>query len=107
MNQEKVAAVSKKSPRTKKIERYIRTSGFLQKVQTRFCKNGRATLQAIKKQNFSWSKHCESTIEPLIQELQKAPIVGFSKDTDPYTLTTGAALFGISATISQRQQWGE
>ena len=33
--------------------------------------------------------------------------MGYPNDTDPYTLTTDASLFGIGAIISQRQQWGE
>ena len=60
-----------------------------------------------KKERFTWSKESESAVEQLKQALQKAPILGFPNDTDPYTLTTDASLFGIGAIISQRQQWGE
>ena len=49
----------------------------------------------------------ESAVEQLKQALQKAPILGYPNDTDPYTLTTDASLFGIGVIISQRQQWGE
>ena len=49
----------------------------------------------------------ESAVEQLKLALQKAPILGYPNDTDPYTLTTDASLFGIGAIISQRQQWGE
>ena len=52
-------------------------------------------------------KECESAVEQLKQALQKAPILGYPNDTDPYTLTTDASLFDIGAIISQRQQWGE
>ena len=44
-------------------------------------------------------------VEQLKQALQK--IMGYPNDTDPYTLTTDASLFGIGGIISQRQQWGE
>ena len=33
--------------------------------------------------------------------------MGYPNDTDPYTLTTDASLFGFGAIISQRQQCGE
>ena len=33
--------------------------------------------------------------------------MSYPNDTDHYTLTTDASLFGIVAIISQRQQWGE
>ena len=33
--------------------------------------------------------------------------MGYPNDTDPYTLTTDASLFGIGAIIFQKQQWGE
>ena len=55
----------------------------------------------------SWSKQCESAVEQLKQALQNAQILGYPNDTDPYTLTTNASLFGIGAIISQRQQWCE
>ena len=59
-----------------------------------------------KKERFSWRKECESAVEQLKQALQTAPILGYPNDTDPYTLTNDASLFGIGAIISQRQQWG-
>ena len=46
-------------------------------------------------------------MKQLKQALQKAQILGYPNDTDPYTLTTDASLFGIGAIISQRQQWVE
>ena len=60
-----------------------------------------------KKEQGIWSKECESAVEQLKQALQKAPILGYPNDTDPYTLTTDASLFGFGVIISQRQQLGE
>ena len=60
-----------------------------------------------KEVHFTWSKECESAVEQLKQALQKAPFLDYPNDTDLYTLSTEASLFGIGAIISQRQQWGE
>ena len=47
------------------------------------------------------------TVEKRKQAPQKAPFLGYPDDTNPYTLTRDASLFGIGAIVSQRQQWGE
>ena len=57
-----------------------------------------------KRERFSWSNEIESAVKKLIQELQKAPILCYPNDTDPYTLITDASLFGIGAIISKIQQ---
>ena len=107
---EKVAAVSKmKSPRTiKKLRAILGLVGFYRRFIQDFGKIAEPLYKLLnKKERFTWSKECESAVEQLKQALQKAPILGYPNDTDPYTLTTDASLFGIGAIISKRQQWGE
>ena len=107
---EKVAAVSKmKSPRTiKELRAILGLGGFYRGFIQDFGKIAEPLYKLLnKKERFTWSKECESAVEQLKQALQKAPILGYPNDTDPYTLTTDASLFGIGAIISQRKQWGE
>ena len=105
---EKVAAVSKmKSPRTiKELRAILGLVGFYRRFIQDFGKIAEPLYKLLnKKEHFTWSKECESAVEQLKQALQKAPILGYPKDTDPYTLTTDASLFGVGAIFSQRQQW--
>ena len=106
---EKVAAVSKmKSPRKlKSLRAIIRLVGF----HRRFIHNFGNKVEPLnnllnRKERFSWSKEFKSAVEQLKQAPLKPPILVYPNDTDPYTLTTYASLFGIGAIISQRQQWG-
>ena len=110
MDPEKVAAVSEmKSPRTiKELRGILGLVGFYRRFIQDFGIIAEPLYKLLnKKERFSWSKECETAVEQLKQALQKAPILGYPNDTDPYTLTTDASLFGICAIISQRQQWGE
>ena len=110
MDPEKVAAVSKmKSPRTiKELIAILGLVGFYRRFIQYFGKIAEPLYKLLnKKERFTWSKECESAVEQLKQTLQKATILGYPNDTDSYTLTTDASLFGIGAIISQRQQWGE
>ena len=107
---EKVVAVSKmKSLRTIKESRAILgLVGFYRRFIQDFGKVAEPLYKLLnKKDRFTWSKECESAVEQLKQALQKAPILGYPNDTDPYTLTSDASLFGIGAIISQIQQWAE
>ena len=100
---EKVAAVSKmKSPRTiKELRAILVLVGFYRRFIQDFGKIAEPLYKLLnKKERFTWSKECESAVEQLKQALQKAPILGYPNDTDPYTLTTDASLFGIGAIIS-------
>ena len=106
---EKVAAVSKmKNPQAiKELRAILGLVGFYRRFIQDFGKIAEPLFKLLnKKERFTWSTECESAVEQLKQALQKAPILGYPNDTDPYTLTTDASLFGISAIISQRQQWG-
>ena len=110
MDPEKVAAVSKmKSPQTiKELRAILGLVGFYRRFIQDFRKIAEPLYKLLnKKERFTWSKECESAVEQLKQALQKAPILGYPNDTDPYTLTTDASLFGIGAIISRRPQWGE
>ena len=110
MDPEKVAAVSKmKNPRTiKELRAILGLVGFYRRFIQDFGKIAEPLYKLLnKKERFTWSKECESAVEQLKQALQKASILCYPNDTDPYTLTTDATLFGIGAVISQRQQWGE
>ena len=110
MDPEKVAAVSKmKNPRTKKeLRAILGIIGFYRRFMQDFGKIAEPLYKLLnKKERFSWSKEYESAVEQLKQALQKAPILGYPNDTDPYTLTTDACLFGVGKIISHRQQWGE
>ena len=103
-------AVSKiKNPRTiKELRAILGLVGFYRRFIQDFRKIAEPLYKLLnKKERFTWSKECESAVEQLKQALQKAPILGYPNDTDPYTLTTDASLFGIGAIISHRQQWGE
>ena len=107
---EKVAAVSKmKSPRSiNELRAILRLVGFYRRFIRDFGKIAAPLYKLLnKKERFTWSKELESAVEQLKQALQKAPILGYPNDTDPYTLTTDASSFGIGAIISQRQQGGE
>ena len=107
---EKVAAVSKmKNPRTiKELRAILGLVGFYRRFIQDFGKKAEPLYKLLNtKERFTWSKECESAVEQLKQALQKAPILGYPNDTDPYTLTTDASLFDMGAIISQRQQWGE
>ena len=109
VDQEKVAAVSKmKSPQTtKELRAILGLVVFLRRFIQDFGKIAEPLYKLLnKKERFTWSKECESAVEQLKQALQKAPILGYPIDTDPYTLTTDASLFAIGPNISQRQQWG-
>ena len=110
MDPKKVAAVSKmKSPRTiKELRAILGLVGFHRRFIQDFGKIAEPLYKLLnKKERFIWSKECESAVEQIKQVLQKAPIVVYPNDTDPYTLTSNASLFGIGAIISQRQQLGE
>ena len=110
MDPEKKAAVSKtKSPRTiNELRAILGITGFYRRLIQDFGKIAEPLYKLLnKKERFSLNKECESAVEQLKQGLQKAPILGYPNDTDPYTLATDASLFGIGAIISQRQQWGE
>ena len=110
MDPEKVAAVSKmKNPRTKKeLKAILGIVGFYRRFMQDSGKVAEPLYKLLnKKERFSWSKEYESAVEQLKQALQRAPILGYPNDTDPYTLTTDACLFGIGDIISQRQQGGE
>ena len=107
---EKVAAVSKmKSPqKIKEVRAILGLVGFYRRFIQDFGEIAEPLYKLLnKKERFSWRKECESAFEQLKQALQKALILGYPNDTEPYTLTTDASLFGIGAIISQRQQWGE
>ena len=98
-----------KSPRTKKeLRAILGLVGFYRRFIQDFGKIAEPLYKLLnKKERFSWSKECKTAAEQLKQLLQKAPILGYPNDTDPYTLTTDASLFCIGAIISQRQQWDE
>ena len=107
---EKLAAVTKmKSPQTvRELRAILGLVGFYRRFIQDFGKIAEPLYKLLnKKERFSWSKDCESAVVQLKQALEKAPILGYPNDTDPYTLTTDASLFGIGAIISQREQWGE
>ena len=110
MDPEKVAAVSKmKNPRTiKEFRAILGLVGFYRRFIQDFGKIAEPLYKLLnKEERFTWSKKCESAVEQLKQALQKAPFLDYPNDTDLYTLSTDASLFGIGAIISQRQQWGE
>ena len=110
MDPEKVVAVSKmKSSRTiKELRATLGLVGFYRRFIQDFGKVAELLYELLnKKERLSWSKECESAVEQLKQALQKAPILGYPNDTDPYTFTTDASLFGIGANKSRRQQCGE
>ena len=60
-----------------------------------------------KTEKFVRTTECGDSMNQLNLKLQEAPILGFSNDTDPYTLTTDAFLTGIGAIINQKQNWGD
>ena len=99
MDPEKAAAVNKMKsrPRTiKQLRAILGLVGFYRRFIQDFGKIGEPLYRLLnKKERFFWSKEFESAVEQLKQALQKAPILGYPNDTDPYTLTTNASLFGI------------
>ena len=59
-----------------------------------------------KKQLFQCGKSMNRQLNTKIFTTEST-IFGLSEYADPYMLTTDGSLFGIGATISQRQQWDE
>ena len=98
-----------KSPRTlKELRAVLGLVGFYRTFIHDFWKKAEPLCKLLnRKERFSWSKEWESAVEQLKQALQKATILGYPNDTDPYALTSDASLFGINAITSQRQQWVE
>ena len=89
----------------KELRAILGIVGFYRRFIQDFGKIAEALCKLLnKKEHFTWSEECESAVEQLKHSLQKTPILGYPNDTDPYTLTTDASLFGIGAFISQRQQ---
>ena len=60
----------------------------------------RLLKQSIK---FEWSTKRKNAVTEWKKKLLEAPVLGYSNDRDPYTLTTDASLTGIEAILTQKQ----
>ena len=78
--------------------------GYYLKFIPGFGKTAEPLYRLLNKANkIEWGTECTIAVAELKKKLLEAPVVRYTNDRDPYTLTTDALLTGIRAIFTQKQ----